>query len=219
MNYTIKRGEQQYGPYSLAELQRYVASGNILLTDLCRSEGMADWVPVSQVIGTIPVPSAAPQAPVAAAPGTVYPDPPSLHWALVLLLAFVTCGIFSWVWMFVQASWMKKVLPTTKVMTYYGIAIALYCVGIVITLSSGVSPGQEANPLGGLFNLAGAVLFIVGAFAMKSSMEEHFNTAERIGLQLSGVMTFFFNVLYFQYHFTQIVEMKKRQRMGLGAAV
>jgi len=60
MNYFIKRDLQEYGPYTLAELQRYVASGNVLLTDLCRSEGMNDWVPVSQVIGNIPVPAAAP---------------------------------------------------------------------------------------------------------------------------------------------------------------
>ena len=56
MNYFIKRDEKEYGPYSLADLQKYVASGNILLTDLCRSEGLTDWVPVSQVIGNIPVP-------------------------------------------------------------------------------------------------------------------------------------------------------------------
>jgi hypothetical protein len=55
MNYFIRRGDQQYGPYTLGDLQRYVASGNILVTDLARSEGMADWVPVSQVIGNIPV--------------------------------------------------------------------------------------------------------------------------------------------------------------------
>lgn len=218
MNYTIKRGDQQYGPYSLAELQRYVASGNVLLTDLCRSEGMPDWVPVSQVIGTIPVPAAAP-APASVAPGVVYPDPPSLHWGLVLLFAFLTCGIFTWVWMFVQASWMKKVQPASKAMMYYGIAIGLYAVGIVLSVSSSVTTNGQPNPLGGLLNLAAAVVFIVGAFSLKSSIEDHYNNAERIGLQLSGVMTFFFSTLYFQYHFTQIIEMKKRQGMALGARI
>jgi hypothetical protein len=96
MNYFIKRDLNEYGPYSFADLQKYVASGNILLTDLCRSEGLTDWVPVSQVIGNIPVPVAAPQP----ATGTVlrsfagsqqrsapsHPNPPNLHWALVLSL-------------------------------------------------------------------------------------------------------------------------------------
>jgi GYF domain 2 len=57
MNYLISREGAEYGPYTLADLQRYVASGNVLLTDLARSEGMTDWVPVSQVIGNIPVPA------------------------------------------------------------------------------------------------------------------------------------------------------------------
>src|SRR2546427_8512437 len=74
MNYFIKRDDKEYGPYSLADLQKYVASGNVLLTDLCRSEGLTDWVPVSQVIGNIPVPAAAPQP----AAGTDY-RPPAAH--------------------------------------------------------------------------------------------------------------------------------------------
>ena len=42
MNYFIKRDLQEYGPYTLSELQRYVASGNVLLTDLCHSEGATE---------------------------------------------------------------------------------------------------------------------------------------------------------------------------------
>ena len=68
MNYFVKRDIQEYGPYTLAELQRYVATGNVLLTDLCRSDGMSEWISVSQVIGNIPVPVAAPAVTAAAAP-------------------------------------------------------------------------------------------------------------------------------------------------------
>jgi drug/metabolite transporter (DMT)-like permease len=59
MNYFISREGTEYGPYTLADLQRYVASGNVLVTDLTRSEAMSEWVPVSQVIGNIPIPAAA----------------------------------------------------------------------------------------------------------------------------------------------------------------
>src|SRR5262249_7638684 len=69
MKYFIQRGIQEYGPYSLAELQRYVATGNILLTDLTRSEGLNEWVPVSQVMGNIPVAVPAPAAPAGAVHG------------------------------------------------------------------------------------------------------------------------------------------------------
>ena len=51
MPYQISRGGQMYGPYTLEDLQRYVASGNVLPTDMAKSEEMADWAPVSQILG------------------------------------------------------------------------------------------------------------------------------------------------------------------------
>lgn len=54
MHYQISRNGQIYGPYTLEDLQRYIASGNVLLTDLAKSEEMSDWVPVSQLIAAQP---------------------------------------------------------------------------------------------------------------------------------------------------------------------
>jgi hypothetical protein len=244
MNYFIKRDLNEYGPYSLADLQKYVASGNILLTDLCRSEGLTDWVPVSQVIGNIPVPAVAPQpaapqpgagtvygggagAPAygsqggyAAPVGQQYPPPPSLHWGIVLLLTVLTCGIFAMIWLIVEMLWIKKVKPDTKSATYLTIAVCLWLALIgfgfyrgVMSASIGyVSPGLQGTSL--LLNLAYLAAHIFTVFAMKSDLEDHFNSAEPIGLSLSGVMTFFFAVFYFQYHFNRINEMKQRQMGG-----
>jgi hypothetical protein len=222
MNYFIKRDTNEYGPYTLADIQKYVASGNILLTDLCRSEGLTDWVPVSQVIGNIPVP-AAPQ-PVSGAPAAYaapavspYPPPPNLHWGICVLLSIVTCGIFSVVWIMVEAFWVKKVQPTSKAVTYFSIVIGLWALSFVLSISGGVSAARTGHTdsslqaIQGVITLGYAIVWIVGAFSMRDSIEEHFNSAEPIGLSLSGVMTFFFNVWYFQYHFTKINEMKRRQ--------
>lgn len=236
MNYFIKRDDKEYGPYSLGDLQKYVASGNVLLTDLCRSEGLTDWTSVSQVIGNIPVPVAAPQPAPGAVYGTPaaygapagyatqavpqYPSPPSLHWGICILLACLTCGIFSVIWLMVQAVWVKKVQPASKAVTYVGVAIGLWLLSIVFSVYRGISlarighldPSIEA--INWLLQVAVLVFWLVAAFNMRSSIEEHFNTSEPIGLSLSGVMTFFFNVFYFQYHFTKINEMKRRQMTG-----
>ena len=222
MNYFIKRDLNEYGPYSLADLQKYVASGNILLTDQCRSEGLMDWVPVSQVIGNIPVPAAAQPAPGApaayAAPAvSPYPPPPNLHWGICLLLSLVTCGIFSVVWIMVEALWVKKVRPASKAVTYFAIVIGLYVLYLVLSISGAVSAARTGHTdsslqgIQGIISLGILIMWIVGAFNMRDAIEEHFNSAEPIGLSLSGVMTFFFNVWYFQYHFTKINEMKRRQ--------
>src|ERR1044072_4189490 len=66
MNYWVSRGGQQYGPYSLSDLQRYVGSGNILPTDMARNESMSQWLPVSQILaggGQAPQTPQAPQQP------------------------------------------------------------------------------------------------------------------------------------------------------------
>jgi hypothetical protein len=239
MNYFIKRELNEYGPYSLADLQKYVASGNILLTDLCRSEGLTDWVPVSQVIGNIPVPVAAPQPPAPAA-GTVYgggapaygapagyaapvqqyPPPPNLHWALVLLIAFLTCGIFSMIWLVIQGVWLRKVKPDSKAFTYLTITAVVWVLILVLAIVQGVSAGALGHRPPGMQGIVALldivlwVLYLFTVFTMRSDIEDHFNTAEPIGLSLSGVMTFFFAVFYFQYHFTRINEMKQQQMGG-----
>lgn len=225
MNYFIKRDLNEYGPYSLADLQKYVASGNILLTDLCRSEGLTDWVPVSQVIGNIPVPSVPqPVTPgVYPAMGTYaattispYPPPPSLHWGILILLSIVTCGIFRWIWALIQAAWVKKVQPESKGLLYFGIAVGLYALMYISAFAQGLQ-GERGGNAGLIYLVAwvgGTIMWLIAAFNMRDSIEEHFNTSEPIGLSLSGVMTFFFNVYYFQYHFTQINEMKRRQMTG-----
>jgi hypothetical protein len=236
MNYYVTRGGQQYGPYSLADLQRYVASGNILPTDMARSDGMSQWLPVSQIIGNIAVPPQAPQRPPApqqpispqqpmgpqqpqgygqvpayAPQQGVAPQqaavqggllPPGLHWALVLVLAIFTCGIFSMVWIFIEAAFVKKLRPNSN-------ALMLYAVGIgAVFASAFMNVSRSLLPVGMLLNLGGVVVMIMAHFQMKAAIEEYYNSVEPINLRLSGVMVFFFNVFYFQYHFTRIREWK-----------
>src|ERR1041385_7111117 len=97
MNYFIQRDAQEYGPYTLADLQRYVQSGSISPADMCRSEGMTGLLPVSQIIGNIPTPAPQPQSVYGGAGAlpsvdfNLLPEPPGMHWGLVLLLGVITC--------------------------------------------------------------------------------------------------------------------------------
>jgi len=238
MKYYIQRQLNEYGPYTLADLQRYVAQGNIQLTDLARSEGMTDWVPVSQVLGNIPVPVPAPVMPnpgapaygganvyggggtVYGGPGTVYsgapaqpitnqgPVPVDFHWGLVLLLAIVTCGLFGWAWLFVQAAYVRKIKPDSNGILFGILAIvAAFSGGFVRGFTNAMN--GEPHPAGNVISLIGIILVIVALFQMKSDLEDYYNTTEPINLQLSGVMTFFFGILYFQHHFSRIAQWKK----------
>jgi hypothetical protein len=60
-----------------------------------------------------------------------------------------------------------------------------------------------------LVQLAGAVVYLVAMFQIKGDLEEYYNSVEPINLRMSGVMTFFFSVYYFQHHFSRIAQWKK----------
>jgi hypothetical protein len=211
MEYFVRRGEQRFGPYSLADLQKYVQSGNLVASDLAQSEGMVDWVPLSQVLGNIP---AAPMGSggvaiaVAAQPQLVE-LPPNLHWAIVLILGLLTRQLFNLVWALVEANWARKLIGDNKPM----VLVAMYPAGMVagvltIALFRG-QPGSAMNVLGFLFISAGAIVYLFGVFSIKAAMEEYYNSTENIGLQMSGVMTFFFSTVYLQYHINSIARWKK----------
>jgi hypothetical protein len=234
MKYYIQRQLNEYGPYTLADLQRYVAQGSIQMTDLTRSEGMTDWVPVSQVIGNIPIPLAAANAAGAYAGGSAYGGsgtvydgspagfgvqavpmqgsplvPPDFHWGLVLLIGVFTCGLFTHAWLIVEAAFVRKLKSDSKGLLFTILAIAIlfggsFANGVITAINHG-----EASPFGPLITIAGLVLYLVGVFQMKSDLEDYYNSTENIHLHLSGIMVFFFNVYYFQHHFSRIAKWKK----------
>jgi hypothetical protein len=215
MPYQVSRNGQMYGPYTLEDLQRYVASGHILYTDLAKSEEMPEWLPVSQILGTPPA-YATPVAYAQAPSGNAYPDPPNLNWALELLLGFLTCVLFVIVWNLVIASWAKRVHPASNALMYYIIATAL------MVLNFGGSYGnviaamhhhpQHQSILGGFIAIATWVVRLIARFVLRDTLEKHYNTTEPLGLRLSAVMTFFFGGIYFQYKLNKINEVKETLR-------
>jgi hypothetical protein len=232
LKYYIQRQLNEYGPYTLADLQRYVAQGSILLSDMTRSEGMTEWTPVSQVIGNIPIPAPAQAAyaPGAAAygGGTVYagegnaygatgampaaiagPVPPDFHWALVLLIGVFTCGLFWWAWWIVEGVFVRKVKPDSKALLFVILSfVCNFTGGFINGITQAMNPGETAH-YGVPFVLISLVLFVIAEFQMKNDLEEYYNSEEPINLRLHGGMTFFFAVWYFQHHLSRIAQWKK----------
>lgn len=214
MQYQVSRNGQMYGPYTLDDLKRYVASGHILATDLAKSEDMPEWLPVSQILGVAP--AYATPTPYAQTSSVAYPDPPNLNWALELLLGFLTCTLFVVAWNLVIASWAKRVQPTSNALMYYIIATVL------IVLNFGGSYGNvlaamhhqphHQSILGGFIAIATWVVRLIARFTLRDTLEQHYNGAEPLGLRLSAVMTFFFGGIYFQYKLNRISEIKETLR-------
>lgn len=51
MKIHVSRDGQQFGPYSPEDVQKYLAEGSLLASDLGWMEGEADWVPLPQLMG------------------------------------------------------------------------------------------------------------------------------------------------------------------------
>src|SRR3954462_15301756 len=192
MNYFIQRNGQEYGPYTLADLQRYVKSGEISPADMCRSEGMSGLLPVSQIVGNIPAPVQQPVQTVYGGAGSAsmvdvstLPKPPDLHWGIVFLFSVVTFSLFSYIWLLVQAAFVKKIDASSRAMTWLIVCIACYWAFPIITAVAGVSGHNSAvEGFTALGQLGGLGFSIAGIFSMKESLEDYYNSREPIGLKL-----------------------------------
>ncbi len=165
MAYQISRNGQLYGPYSLDDLERYLTSGHVLLTDLCKSEEMPDWLPVSQVLtdaGRTPAAASAPGSLGSAiypptsyaatgqtaqpgyAPVATLRSPPDLHWGLVLLFDVLTCSLFQMVWNIILGAWFNRIVPSSRTLYLYIAAAVLIICQAVGGQTMGLLTGRNA---------------------------------------------------------------------------
>jgi|ERR1700722_2572400 hypothetical protein len=240
MTYYLAQGGQQSGPFELQALTNMLGAGHIALTDLVWTDGMAEWEPVSQVLPPVaasvplagppppPPPPVAPPAayvqPVIAASESARPVPPGMHWAVVLILGMITFGLFAIIWLFVEASFVKKISPKRNgrgllflivlMELFLGLFAFLayyndHVTRIVPTGMSSDSMELFTPILGGFLVPLLWILAIVAIFRMRRGLLTHYNSVENIQLRLSGVMTFFFNIYYVQHHLSRIARWKK----------
>ncbi len=208
MEYFVQRGEEKFGPYTLAEMQEYAQAGRILPTDLAKSDGMTDWISVSQILGNIPVPVAAPAT--VAVPVETVPLPPNLHWAVLLVIMIfgqflgVLSLLFNWVWVMILANWARRLSGNNKAMVMVSMYPAGFVAGLLAIAYAAARHQPEFNFVGGVLIFGGLIAYVFGVFKIREAMEDYYNTKENIALALSGVMTFFFSLIYLQYHINRI---------------
>jgi len=220
-SYHLSRGGRTLGIYTEDQLREYIVQGRVGPNDLVWKAGMERWLSASEVFGMAPEPPPPPPPiadaapPPVATPSPAYasmgvanaPMPPRLHWGWVLLLSVVTLGIFYVVWAFVQAFWVRRIDPASNAITLLVVYLVLALAGEFI--ADGAARDSPQMAAGTLVSLAGMVVSIVAFFSMRRSLLAHYNEVEPVGLELGRVMTFFFNILYFQHHFTRIAKWKE----------
>jgi len=151
--------------------------------------------------------------------GGVGPMPPDMQWYILLLINIV-CGLFGLYWIFKQAGFVQQIDPqSTAKKKYITGLIALIGSYVFIFLMSVIAAMADMPALGmlsmlGMIGVLGAVVFLILAhFEMRKSIHNYYNTVEPMGINLmdtqGAVLTFFFNIYFFQYHFANIAARKK----------
>jgi hypothetical protein len=206
MTYRIARGAQTFGPYSPAEVERYLASGNIVATDLAQAEEGGAWAPVGQIF-----PAATGAVP--AATRRLFPDPPDLPWWLALIIGLFTGAAFFVVWDVVQSAWLRRAeRRSISVFLYIAVAVVylLKLPDTWHTVDHNMFGGPDVDAHVPGISLIGFALLIAARFVFRSELLRHFNREEPLGTRLNGLWTLLFGGLYFQYKFNRINEEKRR---------
>jgi hypothetical protein len=212
MEYYARDGEQTYGPFTLVQLQNEVRAGRIAPSALVKSEGMPDWRPSPEVLGAISLapPSLAPRAAAALAPVAVRVRadlPPNLHWGVLLLLSFITQGLFMMVWAAILGNWARKLEKNNRAL----VLVAMYPAAIVAAL---VAYANEDDEMGLVLLLGGFIAYYLGVFMIKHVIEGYSSPAGRTPMKLSGVMTLLFSVVYLQYHVNHLARPGRISRIS-----
>jgi hypothetical protein len=206
MNYFILRGDQKFGPYTLAQVHEHMQTGHIIPSDLAQSEGMTDWVPVSQVLGNIPLQTVTTYGGAAAAPAPievpVVPLPVNFHWGWLLLIEVLTRNYFNFIWALYLANWARKLDGQNK----HLVLVAMYPAGMIAGI---IAMSNQNEVVGSILIIGGLITYLVGIFSIRGAMEDYYNSRENVGLTLSGGMTFFFSTVYLQYHINKLHKWKK----------
>jgi hypothetical protein len=161
MTYRIARNGELFGPYSLIEVQRYLASGRIIATDLGQPDGGEEWLPVSELF---PLPPPHLQTNPGGLP-VLFRDPPDLPWWMALILGVLTFAAFFVVWDLVQSAWLRRIDRRSTAIYWYVAVAVVYLMKLPNmwhTIDYNILNGPLVEPhYSFLLSLAGLLLFFV----------------------------------------------------------
>jgi hypothetical protein len=126
------------------------------------------------------------------------PSPPRLHWGWVLALNILTRGFFGFVWLIVQANWVRKVRGESIAFALAIVHLLFYPGLFAMAFIAGMMGATKGSPLVTAMIVVGVVtaiaLWVATVFRLRSELSQ-----DPIDIPLGGVMTFLFGPIYFQY--------------------
>jgi hypothetical protein len=154
-----------------------------------------------------------------------YPPPPRVHWLVLLLGFWVSSFIVAFLvptpyvqladslvgdaWVFYLCLWLRQLEPESKCMFWGDAGIVINLAFAAISVSQYPTPALHFAKV--ILGIASIVLGLITIYSIRAELTKHYNEKEQYGLLLSGVMTYFFSFVYFQYHLYDIAQSKHKE--------
>jgi hypothetical protein len=192
--YITKNGER-LGPYTLQEAQNLVGAGSISATDFAWYEGLADWIPLTQVPG-FTMPAGVPLAP---------PQPakrPVLVWIICLLI--FCCSPFSLLSILISHNAATGTMPVPEAQRHFFESqtvfdYALVVINVAVTLTWAVLFFMLRRV--SLYVFAGALLLSVAVTIYNIVAKDWLDAVGVAGLIGAGVgWGLNLAILYYNWH-------------------
>lgn len=123
-NYWIARGQEVFGPYTGRQVREYLASGNIVPSDMIRGDTDSEWSSVALLLG-LPTQTGAPPM-IAAQRAGVTTGEILGYWAIgVGLVGLIVCCLVSPVGVVLGIAGVVKSQPGRRSIAWIGLLISL----------------------------------------------------------------------------------------------
>ena len=124
-NYWIARGQEVFGPYNGRQVREYLASGNIVPSDMIRGDTDGEWASVALLLG-LPPQGAGTPPPVAPQPSGATTGEILGYWAIgVGLGGLIVCCLISPVGVVLGIAAVLKSQPGRRSIAWIGLLISL----------------------------------------------------------------------------------------------
>ena len=134
---------------------------------------------------------------------------PKISFVLMLILTFITYGIYYPVWCLRRVEWINSLSSEKKL--GYGLpmfVLIAYSISAFILLlvffTEDVAFVAFLDMLDSLITLAGVIVVLVIAFKIRRIFIEHYQENLRLDMNFSGILTFLFTFLYLQFEMNRV---------------
>jgi hypothetical protein len=180
---------------------------------------MQNWEPASNIFSKEMFTT---EAPIINTTRNIFKDFKKVNIALMILLIFITFGIYNAYWYLSRKNDINKLSSKLKISSgFFIFAIVLQSASLILNLFSGFLEGigealnqyailqlaRQLKSFDPIINILLFIVFIFAAFKVKRIFQDHLSAITGSPYPFSALATFFFQICYLQYKINKLSEM------------